>query len=63
MSDEHTTAVVERYLDELGGDSPAEPIVRALLDREAAVIHAGRVGNGSDGFRGARPHFLRLVAR
>jgi RNA polymerase sigma-70 factor (ECF subfamily) len=33
MSDEHTTAVVQRSLDELGGDSPAEPIVRALLDR------------------------------
>jgi RNA polymerase sigma-70 factor (ECF subfamily) len=33
MSDEQTAAVVQRYLDELGGDSPAEPIVRALLDR------------------------------
>ncbi len=33
MSDERTTAVVQRYLDELAGDTPAEPIVRALLDR------------------------------
>ncbi|MDG3005409.1 RNA polymerase sigma factor [Paludisphaera mucosa] len=33
MSQERTTAVVQRYLDELDGDSPAEPIVRALLDR------------------------------
>jgi RNA polymerase sigma-70 factor (ECF subfamily) len=33
MSEEHTTAVMQRYLDELAGDSPAEPIVRALLDR------------------------------
>jgi hypothetical protein len=33
MSEEHTTAVIQRYLDELDGDSPAEPIVRALLDR------------------------------
>jgi RNA polymerase sigma factor (sigma-70 family) len=33
VSDEQTTAVVQRYLDELAGDSPAEPIVRALLDR------------------------------
>jgi RNA polymerase sigma-70 factor (ECF subfamily) len=33
MSAEHTTAVVQRYLDELAGDAPAEPIVRALLDR------------------------------
>jgi hypothetical protein len=27
MSDEHTTAVVQRYLDDLVGDSLAEPIV------------------------------------
>jgi RNA polymerase sigma-70 factor (ECF subfamily) len=33
MADEHTTAAVQRYLDELAGDSPAEPLVRALLDR------------------------------
>jgi RNA polymerase sigma factor (sigma-70 family) len=33
MAEARTTAVVQRYLDELGGDSPAEPIVRALLDR------------------------------
>jgi RNA polymerase sigma-70 factor (ECF subfamily) len=39
MNDEHTTAVVQRYLDELGGDSPAEPIVRALLDRSVRRLH------------------------
>src|SRR3954463_11130695 len=39
MSDEHTTAVVQRYLDELGGDSPAEPIVRALLNRSVRRLH------------------------
>jgi RNA polymerase sigma factor (sigma-70 family) len=33
MTEEHTTAVVQRYLDELGGDSPSEPIVRDLLER------------------------------
>src|SRR5262244_1663931 len=33
MSAEHTTVVVQRYLDALSGDQPAEPIVRALLDR------------------------------
>src|SRR5262244_59286 len=33
MSLEHTTAAVQRYLDALAGDQPAEPIVRALLDR------------------------------
>jgi RNA polymerase sigma-70 factor (ECF subfamily) len=33
MSAEHTTAAVQRYLDALAGEQPAEPIVRALLDR------------------------------
>ena len=35
MPDENTTAAVQRYLDELAGDAPAEPIVRALLERAA----------------------------
>ena len=39
VSDEQTTAVVQRYLDELAGDSPAEPIVRALLDRAVRRLH------------------------
>jgi RNA polymerase sigma factor (sigma-70 family) len=33
MSTEQTTAAVQRYLNALAGDQPAEPIVRALLDR------------------------------
>jgi RNA polymerase sigma factor (sigma-70 family) len=33
MDTEHTSAAVQRYLDELAGDSPAEPVIRALLDR------------------------------
>jgi RNA polymerase sigma-70 factor (ECF subfamily) len=33
MSAEPTTAAVQRYLDALAGGRPAEPIVRALLDR------------------------------
>jgi RNA polymerase sigma-70 factor (ECF subfamily) len=33
MSAEHTTAAVQRYLNALAGDQPADPIVRALLDR------------------------------
>ena len=33
MKEERTTAVVQRYLDELIGGAPAEPVVRALLDR------------------------------
>jgi RNA polymerase sigma-70 factor (ECF subfamily) len=39
MSDDRTTAVVQRYLDELGGDSPAEPVVRDLLDRAVRRLH------------------------
>ena len=31
MNTEHTTAIVQRYLEALDGDEPAEPIVRALL--------------------------------
>jgi RNA polymerase sigma-70 factor (ECF subfamily) len=33
MPDENTTVAVQRYLDALGGDQPAEPIVHDLLDR------------------------------
>jgi serine/threonine-protein kinase len=33
MSAEHTTAAVQRFLDELAEGAPAEPLVRALLDR------------------------------
>jgi RNA polymerase sigma-70 factor (ECF subfamily) len=33
MDEEQTTIIVQRYLDELAGDSPAEPVVRALLGR------------------------------
>ncbi|MDG3005917.1 sigma-70 family RNA polymerase sigma factor [Paludisphaera mucosa] len=39
MSEENTTVVVQRYLDELGEDSPAEPVVRALLDRAVRRLH------------------------
>jgi RNA polymerase sigma-70 factor (ECF subfamily) len=39
MNDEQTTAVVQRYLDELDGESHAEPIVRALLDRAVRRLH------------------------
>ena len=39
MNEEHTTAVVQRYLDDLVGDSPAEPIVRAMLDRAVRRLH------------------------
>jgi RNA polymerase sigma-70 factor (ECF subfamily) len=33
MDEDRTTAVVQRCLDALGGDSPADPLIRALLDR------------------------------
>jgi RNA polymerase sigma factor (sigma-70 family) len=39
MAEEQTTAAVQRYLDQLAGDAPAEPIVRALLDRAVRRLH------------------------
>ena len=39
MDEECTTAVVQRYLDELAGDAPADPVVRALLDRAVRRLH------------------------
>jgi RNA polymerase sigma factor (sigma-70 family) len=33
MDERDTSATVQRYLDALAGDTPADPIVRALLDR------------------------------
>jgi hypothetical protein len=33
MPGENTTAIVQRYQDELTGEAPAEPAVRPLLDR------------------------------
>jgi RNA polymerase sigma factor (sigma-70 family) len=33
MPEEQTTVAVQRYLNDLAGDAPADPIVRALLDR------------------------------
>ena len=47
MNDERTTAVIQRCLDALQGDAPAEPLIRALLERAverlrllcAALLH------------------------
>ncbi len=33
MNEQPTTVAVQTYLDALAGDQPAEPIVRALLNR------------------------------
>jgi RNA polymerase sigma-70 factor (ECF subfamily) len=38
MGEERTTAVVQRYLDELAGGAPAEQAVRALLDRAVSRL-------------------------
>ncbi len=38
MSADHTTAVVGRYLAELAEDAPADPVIRALLDRAAGRL-------------------------
>jgi RNA polymerase sigma factor (sigma-70 family) len=32
MAGEQTTAVIQRYLDALAGDAPADPVIRDLLD-------------------------------
>ncbi len=37
--DLRTTAIVQRYLNDLHGDSPAEPIVRELLSHAANRLH------------------------
>ena len=39
MPDEKTTLVLQRYLDALAGEAPAEPIIRALLDRSVRRLH------------------------
>jgi RNA polymerase sigma-70 factor (ECF subfamily) len=39
MDEEGTTAAVQRYLAQLAGDAPAEPVVRALLDRAVRRLH------------------------
>ena len=39
MVEEHTTVLVQRYLDELAETSSAEPIVRALLDQAVRRLH------------------------
>jgi RNA polymerase sigma-70 factor (ECF subfamily) len=39
MDKERTTTAVQRYLDELAGTAPAEPVVRALLDRAVRRLH------------------------
>lgn len=37
--DQRTTVAVQAYLDELAKGAPAEPVVRALLDRSAGRLH------------------------
>jgi RNA polymerase sigma-70 factor (ECF subfamily) len=41
MSEENTTVIVQRYLVELTGEAPAEPVVRVLLGR--AVLRLQRL--------------------
>jgi len=38
MDEERTTVVVQRYLDELAGDTPADQAVRALLERAVSRL-------------------------
>jgi RNA polymerase sigma-70 factor (ECF subfamily) len=39
MAEEQTTVIVQRYLDELAGDAPADAVVRSLLDRAVRRLH------------------------
>lgn len=42
MTDDQTTFAVQRYLDELAGvtgDTPAEPLIRALIERSLDRLH------------------------
>jgi RNA polymerase sigma-70 factor (ECF subfamily) len=39
VSADATTAAIQHYLDALAGDQPAEPIIRALLDRSVRRLH------------------------
>jgi RNA polymerase sigma-70 factor (ECF subfamily) len=39
MDEESTTASVQRYLDALAGDAPAETVIRALLGRAVHRLH------------------------
>ena len=39
MLEENTTAIVQRYLDALGGEAAAEPIIQSLLDRAVCRLH------------------------
>jgi RNA polymerase sigma-70 factor (ECF subfamily) len=41
MPEESTTAIVQRYLGELAGEAPSEPVIRMLLDR--AVLRLQRL--------------------
>lgn len=38
MDEGSTTVIVQRYLEALAADTPAEPIIRALLDRAALQL-------------------------
>jgi len=39
MAEATTSAVVQQYLVDLAGDSPAAPIIRALLEKSARRLH------------------------
>jgi RNA polymerase sigma-70 factor (ECF subfamily) len=39
MDQDATTAAVQKYLDGMAGDTPADPIIRALLDRATRRLY------------------------
>ena len=49
MNQDQSMGMVQRYLNELGGDSPVEPIVCALLDRSVRRLEQpADLGPGGD---------------
>lgn len=39
MTEDRTSFAVQRHLDELAGGAPADPVIRALLERSARRLH------------------------
>ena len=44
MTEESTTAAIQRYLDALPDDTTAEPIIRELLDRAVCRLRTLSAG-------------------
>ncbi len=54
MSENDITAAVQRYIDALAGDAPADPIIRALLDRAVGRLEMLCAGCSTAAIRASR---------